>query len=127
MLIFISLLFLLVYLIKDIIKYLGFDFGLVNTEYSTVIVTIKDTYSRGVRTILIPSTNNMYIPITRPPVYKIYVTYENKEYVIYGEKIYNYYKNKIGYAVNGKLEIRTYKNGTKKYNIVNIEPFSENK
>ena len=117
----IFILFIVLFLIKDIIKNMGFDLGLINTEFTKVSVSITDAYSRGVRTTLIPAANNMYIPITRPPIYKIYVNYENTEYIVYGEKVYKEYKNKIGKTVIGTLEIRTYKNGKKIYDIVDLE------
>ena len=59
--------------------------------------------------------------ITHPAVYRITVEYNGVEYTISGSDTYNKYKEKVGKTTIGTLEIRTYDDGTVKYDIIALE------
>lgn len=92
----------------------------INTEYENVEVTVVDEYHRAmwIQPIFNGKTTTM---ITHPAIYRITVEYNDIEYTISGSDTYNKYKNKVGQIVIGALEIRTYDDGTVKYDIVSLE------
>ena len=93
---------------------------LVNTAYQKVEVVIMDEYYRGmyITPIFNGKTTTM---ITHPAVYRITVEYNGVEYTISGSNTYNKYKNKVGETAIGNLEIRTYDDGTVKYEITSLD------
>ena len=93
---------------------------LISTEYENVEVTIIDEYHRGVYVTPIRS-GKVTTMITHPAVYRITVEYDNVEYIINGRNTYNKYKDKIGQITIGTLEIRTYDDGTVKYDITELQ------
>lgn len=92
----------------------------ISTEYENVEVTIVDKYHRAMWIQPIP-TGKSVMMITHPAVYRITVKYNGVEYTISGSDTYNKYKDKIGQITIGELEIKTYDDGTVKYNIVSLE------
>ena len=93
---------------------------LVSTECENVEVNIVDEYHRGmyVTPVFNGKTTTM---ITHPAVYRITVEYNGVEYTISGSDIYNKYKEKVGQIAIGTLQIRTYDDGTVKYDITALE------
>ena len=93
---------------------------LVSTEYKNVEVNIVDEYHRGmyITPVFNGKTTTM---ITHPAVYRITVEYNGVEYTISGSDTYNKYKEKVGQTVVGTLRIRTYDDGTVKYDITELE------
>lgn len=93
---------------------------LVSTEYKNVEVNIIDEYHKGM--YITPVFNGKTITmITHPAVYRITVEYNGVEYTISGSDTYNKYKEKVGQTAIGTLEIRTYDDGTVKYDITELE------
>lgn len=93
---------------------------LVRTEYEKVEVNIVDEYHRGmyVTPVFNGKTTGM---VTHPAVYRITVEYNGIKYTISGSNTYNKYKSKVGQAATGILRIRTYDEGTVKYDITELE------
>ena len=93
---------------------------LVNKECENVEVSIVDKYHRGmyVTPVFNGKTTTM---ITHPAVYRITVEYNGVEYTISGSDTYNKYKEKVGQTATGTLEIRTYDDGSVKYDITALE------
>ena len=93
---------------------------LVSTECENVEVNIVDEYHRGmyVTPVFNGKTTTM---ITHPAVYRITVEYNGVEYTISGSDTYNKYKEKVGQIAIGTLQIRTYDDGTVKYDITALE------
>ena len=93
---------------------------LVSTEYENAEVNIVDEYHRG--KYITPVFNGKTTTIiTHPAVYRITVKYNGVEYTISGSDTYNKYKEKVGQIAIGTLEIRTYDDGTVKYDIIALE------
>ena len=93
---------------------------LVNKECKNVEVNIVDEYHRGM--YMTPVFNGKTTAmITHPAVYRITVEYNGVEYTISGSDTYNKYKEKVGQTATGTLEIRTYDDGTVKYDITALE------
>lgn len=92
----------------------------ISTEYQDVEVVVIDAFHRAMW-IQPVWTGKMMMAITHPAVYQITVKYNGVEYTIGSSDTYNKYKDKIGKTVIGKLEIKTYDDGTVKYNIVSLE------
>ena len=92
----------------------------ISTEYENVEVTIVDEYHKPmwIQPIFNGKTTTM---ITHPAVWRIIVEYDGVEYTISSSKTYNKYKDKIGQIAIGELEIKTYDDGTVKYDIVSLE------
>lgn len=92
----------------------------VSTEYENVEVTIVDEYHRGtyVTPMRIGKVTTMQ---THPAVYRITVEYNSIEYTISGSATYNKYKDKVGQSVIGTLEIRTFDDGSVRYNITELQ------
>lgn len=92
----------------------------VNTEYESVEVNIVDIHHRAMW--LQPmKAGKVTTFITHPAVYEITVEYNNVEYTIDDQDIYDRYKDKIGQTAIGTLEIRTYDDGTVRYNITELK------
>ena len=92
----------------------------INTEYKNVEVIVVDKYHRGMW-IQPVRAGKVTTFITHPAVWHITVEYNGIEYTVSGSDTYNKYKDKIGQTTIGELEIRTYDNGTVKYDIVSLE------
>ena len=93
---------------------------LINTEYENVEVNIVDEYHRGMYVTPIRA-GKVTTMVTHPAVYRITVEYNGVEYTISGSDTYNKYKEKVGQIAIGTLEIRTYDDGTVKYDIIALE------
>ena len=91
----------------------------ISTEYENVEVKIVDKYHRPMWMQPIRS-GKVTTFITHPAVWRITVEYEGVEYSINGNNTYNKYKDKIGETTVGTLEIKTYDNGTVKYDIISL-------
>lgn len=92
----------------------------VNTEYESVEVNIVDIHHRAMW--LQPmKAGKVTTFITHPAVYEITVEYNNVEYTIDDQDAYNRYKDKLGQSTIGTLEIRTYDDGTVRYNITELK------
>ena len=111
--------FTLLLLVVLIFSFVGCE-KCVSTEYENVEVTIVDKYHRAMWIQPI-STGKTITMITHPPEYRITVEYNGIKYTISGSDTYNKYKDKIGRTTIGTLEIRTYDDGTVKYNVVSLE------
>lgn len=92
----------------------------INTEQKIVEVKVVDEYHRGsyVTPIL---AGKVVVMQTNPEVNRITVEYNGIEYSISGRETYEKYSNKIGEYVNGTLEVRTYADGTMRYDILSLE------
>ena len=103
-----------------------FLFGLVgcakciSTEYENVEVTVVDEYHRGMWIQPI-RTGKVTTHVVHPAIWRITVEYNGVEYTVNGNDTYNKYKDKIGQTTIGKLEIKTYDDGTVEYDIVSLE------
>lgn len=93
---------------------------LVNTEYKEVEVKVVDSYHRGMWMQPIRA-GKVTTYVTHPAVYKITVEYNGIEYSVSGSDTYNKYKGCIGSMVGGTLEVRTYDDGTVKYDITKLQ------
>ena len=93
---------------------------LVNTECENVEVIIVDKYYREMYMTPVFSGKTLTM-ITHPAVYRVTVEYNGVEYMISGSDTYKKYKEKIGQTAIGTLEIRTYDDGTVKYDITELE------
>ena len=94
----------------------------ISTEYNMVEVTIVDEYHKpGYTTIVYTAVLKMPMTQTHPAIYRIIVEYNGGEYTISGSNTYYKYKDKINQTAIGKLEIRTYDDGTVRYDIVSLE------
>lgn len=92
----------------------------VSVEYESVEVTVVDEYHRGL--VLTPiMAGKVTTFVTHPAVYRITVEYDGAEYTVNGIDTYYDYKDKIGQTATGELEIRTYDDGSVKYDIVGLE------
>ena len=92
----------------------------ISTEQETVEVIIVDEYHRS--SYMTPmSAGKVIIMHRHPAVYQITVKYNDTEYTIDDEDTYNRYKNRIGETTTGTLEIRTYEDGSVRYDIVALE------
>ena len=95
---------------------------LVSTEYENVEVKIIDVYYKpSYTTITYNVALKMPMVQAHPAVYRITVEYNDIEYTISGSDTYNKYKEKVGQTTTGTLEIRTYDDGTVKYDITTLE------
>lgn len=92
----------------------------INTEYKNVEVTIVDEHHRAMWMQPVPA-GKVTTYITHPAVWEITVEYDGAEYTLNDHSTYDKYENKIGQTVTGKLEIRTYDNGSVGYDIVSLE------
>lgn len=92
----------------------------ISAEYNDVEVIIVDKYHRAMWTQPV-FTGKVRTFITHPAVWHITVEYNGVEYTINGSNTYNKYKDKVGQTTNGKLEIKTYDDGTVRFNIISLE------
>ncbi len=92
----------------------------ISTEYESVEVAVVDKYHRPMYITPIRA-GKVTTFVTHPAVWHITVEYDGIEYAISGSDTYNKYKDKIGQTTTGELEIRTYDDGTVKYDIVSLE------
>lgn len=92
----------------------------ISTEYQTVEVKVVDEYHRGmyVTPMRVGKVTTMQ---THPEVNRITVEYNGVEYSISGKETYKKYSERIGEYVNGTLEVRTYDDGTVRYDISSLE------
>ena len=92
---------------------------LVETKCETVDVTIVDQhYTAGwTQPIMAGKVISM---IYHPATYGITVEYNGVEYYIGGFETYNTYKDRIGETVQGTLEIRTFDDGSTRYDIMSL-------
>ena len=92
---------------------------LVETKYETVDVRVVDAYHRPGYTQ--PMMVGKIVTIRHiSAVYRITVEYDGVEYTIGGSETYRAFKNKIGDTVSATLEIRSYDDGTVRYDIVSL-------
>lgn len=93
---------------------------LISTETKKVDVLI--TYEDYSGAWLQPMwTGKMFTYISHPAQYEITVKYDGIEYTLDNETYYDAYKNRIGDTITGTLEIKTYDDGTIKYDIIALE------
>lgn len=92
----------------------------ISTEYENVEVNIVDEYHRGMYVTPIRA-GKVTTMVTHPAVYRITVEYNGVEYTISGSDTYNKYKDMVGQTTTGTLEIRTYDNGSVRYDITSLE------
>ena len=93
---------------------------LISTETKKVDVLI--TYEDYSGAWLQPMwTGKMFTYIAHPAQYEITVKYDGIEYTLDNETYYNAYKNRIGDTITGTLEVKTYDDGTVKYDIIALE------
>ena len=59
--------------------------------------------------------------ISHPAQYEITVKYDGIEYTLDNKTYYNTYKDRVGDTITGTLEIKTYDDGTVKYDIIALE------
>lgn len=92
----------------------------ISTEYESVEVTIMDKYHRG--SYMTPvRAGKVTTFVTHPAVWRIIVDYNGVNYSISGRETYDKYKDKIGQIIIGEVMIKTYDDGTVKYDIVSLE------
>lgn len=111
--------FLLLLLIVLVFNFAGCA-KCINTEHEYVEVNIVDEYHRGMYVTPIRA-GKVSTMVTHPAVYRITVEYNGVKYTITGSNTYYKYKDMVGQTTTGTLEIRTYDDGTVKYNIVSLE------
>lgn len=92
----------------------------ISTEYESVEVVIVDKYRRGMWMQPIRA-GKVTTHIVHPAIWRITVEYNGGEYTVSGQDTYDKYEDKIGQNTIGKLEIKTYDNGTVEYDIVSLE------
>lgn len=92
---------------------------LVSTEYKDVEVKIVDCYHRDSYTTFVCRGKSI-VPIRHSEVNTVTVDYDDNQYVIEGEEIYYKYKDKIGETVTGVLEVKSYEDGIKRFDIISL-------
>lgn len=92
----------------------------IDTKYENVEVNIIDEHYRGVWLQPIVS-GKVTTFITHPARYEVIVEYNGIEYMIDDSNTYNKYKDKVGRSTVGVLEVRTYDDGTVKYDITELK------
>lgn len=91
----------------------------VSVETQEVEVSIVDEYYRG--SYFSPVFNGKFTTmINHPAIYRITVEYEGVEFVLSGKDIYNKYSNQVGETTMGTLEIKTYDDGSTKWDIIEL-------
>lgn len=92
----------------------------ISVEYEQVEVTVVDKFHRAMwmQPVLAGKVTTF---ITHPEVWDITVEYKGVEYTIGGSDTYEKYEDKIGQTAIGELEIKTYDDGTVKYDIVSLQ------
>lgn len=95
---------------------------LISTEYENVEVKITDVYYKpSYTTTTYNVTLKMPMVQSHPAVYRITIEYNGIEYTLSDSDTYNKYKDKVGQTVVGTLRIRTYDDGTVRYDITELE------
>ena len=92
----------------------------VDTQEKEVKVTITDTYHRGSYTAY-SKVGKTLMPQTHPAQYKVYVEYQNKEYVFDDQDVYEKFKDSIGETAVGVLKTVTYDDGSTSSRIVALK------
>ena len=94
--------------------------NLVSTETKkvNVLITYEDYDGAWLQSIW---TDKMFTYISHPARYEITVKYDDIEYILDDETYYNTYKDRVGDTITGTLEIKTYDDGTVKYDIIALE------
>lgn len=92
----------------------------ISTEYQDVEVTVVDEYYRGSWVQPVWTGKSMAM-IPHSAEYNITVEYDGVTYNFYDEEIYYAYKDRVGEVVPGKLEIKTYDDGSIWKDIVSLE------
>lgn len=88
-----------------------------NVEYVEMPVTIINAEYKEMRR----QPTGTGLIITHPEEHNIIVLYNGVKYTFNDRNTYNKYKDKVGQTAIGILEIRTYDDGTIKYNITELE------
>ena len=94
--------------------------NLINTETKKVdvLITYEDYSEAWLQPMWI---GKMFTYISHPAQYEITIKYNGIEYTFDNEIYYNAYKDRVGDTITGTLEIKTYDNGTVKYDIIALE------
>ena len=92
----------------------------IDTQTQDVEVTIVDEYHRSSYITYI-YTGKVMVPQSHPATYRITVKYDGKKYNVQGEETYYKFYERIGETVTGVLEIKTYDDGSKTYNIIDLK------
>ena len=92
----------------------------INTEHKDVEVTVVDEYFRAMWIQVIPCGKSA-VTIVHPAEYRITVDYDGYKYTFRDSSTYFSFKNKTGQTVIGKLQSKTYDDGTVKYDIVSLK------
>lgn len=92
----------------------------INVEYENVEVVVvdEDYTAMWLQSVKCGGATTL---ITHPARYEITVEYNGAKYTLDDEDTYEKYKNKIGQTVNGTMEVKTYDDGTVKYDIWSLE------
>lgn len=92
----------------------------ISTEYENVEVTVVGKYHRGawLQPVIVCKLTTF---ITHPEEWRITVEYNGVEYTVNGHDTYDKYEDKIGQTTTGEFEIKTYDDGTVKYDIVSLK------
>lgn len=92
----------------------------ISTEYENVEVNIIDEfyYPMWMQPVRFGKTTTF---ITHTATYRITVEYNGVEYTFSDSDTYDRYANKVGQTTTGTLEIRSYDDGTIKYDIISLE------
>ena len=94
--------------------------NLISTETKKVdvLITYEDYSGAWLQPVW---TGKMFTYIHHPAQYEITVKYDGIEYTLDNETYYNAYNNRVGDTITGTLEIKTYDDGTVKYDIIALE------
>ena len=92
----------------------------ISTEYENVEVNIIDEYYRAMWLQPVVA-GKVTTVITHPAQYSITVEYNGIEYSINDSYTYKKYEDKVGQTAIGTLEVRTYDDGSVKYDIISLE------
>lgn len=95
---------------------------LINTEYKNVEVKITNVYYEPSHTITVYNPA-LKMPMSQsyPAIYEVTIEYNGIEYTFSDSDTYNKYKDKIGQTAVGTLEVRTYDDGTVRYDIIKLK------
>jgi hypothetical protein len=88
------------------------------TQKVDVLITYEDYSGAWLQPVW---TGQVFTYIPHPAQYEITVKYNGIEYTLDNETYYNAYKDRIGDTITGTLEIKTYDDGTVKYDIIALE------
>lgn len=94
----------------------------ISTEYENVEVKIVDEYHRDTYTVVeYNATLKMSMTRVIPGTYEITIEYNQDYYTLYSSDTYHKYKDKVGQTTIGTLEIKTYDDGSVRYDITSLE------